>query len=132
VIEQNASVLERPESITPPLHHCGLRNLASAVTKSSAEPVERVSQTEPESKPERVDAAQPTFQSPAAPLPEAIRLEEAVQANERLEALAHELSTQVRELAHQRDAFRLKLAGAFTLSAVLTAWGLTAAVMLMQ
>jgi hypothetical protein len=126
VFEQNrAPVLEEPKIIAP--LHPGLRNLASVVAGLSATPDEQASRTGPESKPERLDAAPPESENARALSPEAIRLEQAVQANERLEAVAHELSLQVRELARERHALRLKLAGVITFSAALTVWGLVAA-----
>jgi hypothetical protein len=131
VIEQNrVPVLEAPE-ITVPLHP-GLRNLAGAVAGLSATPAEQVSRTGPESKSECFDAAPPQTENAGALSPEAIRLEQAVQANERLEAVARELSIQVRELVRERYAQRMKLAGVFTLSAVLTVWALAATVTLMR
>jgi hypothetical protein len=68
----------------------------------------------------------PQSENAAAPPPEAIQLEQAVLANERLEAVAQELSIQVRELMHQRHALRLKLAGVFTFSAAMTVWAIAA------
>ncbi len=123
MIEQNSvPVLETPEIIAP--LHPGLLNLASAVAGLSAMPQKGAATV--------TERCLPPSENAAAPSPDAIRLEQAVQANERLEAVAQGLSIQLRELTHQRHDLRLKLVGVFTFSAAMTVWAIAAAVSLTQ
>ncbi len=125
--QDRVTVLEKPKTM-PTMRH-GLMNLASAVAGFAAPPPD--SRAEPEPEPKRYDAPAPSETAPVPPA-EPVQLDRAVQANRRLEMVAEELSTQVRELARERSLLRLRLAGAFTISAVLAVWSIAAAVLLMQ
>ncbi len=125
--QDRVTVLEKPETM-PPMRD-GLMNLASAVAGFAAPPPDSRAESEPE--PKHHDASGLPENAPVPPA-EPVRLDRAVQANRRLEMVAEELSTQVRELARERSVLRLRLAGAFTISAVLAVWSIAAAVLLMQ
>ncbi len=125
--QDRVTVLEKPETM-PPMRD-GLMNLASAVAGFAATPPDSCAESEPE--PKHHDASALPENAPVPPA-EPVRLDRAVQANRRLEMVAEELSTQVRELARERSVLRLRLAGAFTISAVLAVWSIAAAVLLMQ